>query len=65
MATYVIGASTILHCDENHIDVFPNNELRGLNPNFNIHVAMSYLYVRRIDPHIFLQQNRQADRGNI
>jgi hypothetical protein len=28
-------------------------------------VSVSDLYVPRIGPHIFLQQNRQTDRGNI
>jgi hypothetical protein len=40
-------------------------ELRGLSPNFNIHVCVSDLYNPRIGPHIFLQQNRQIDCGNI
>jgi hypothetical protein len=33
--------------------------------NFHIHVSASDLYIPRIMPHIFLQQNRQTDRGNI
>jgi hypothetical protein len=28
-------------------------------------VSMSDLYIPRIVPHIFLQQNRETDRGNI
>ncbi len=40
-------------------------ELRGLSPNFHIHVSVSDLCVPRIGPHIFLQQNRQTDPGNI
>jgi hypothetical protein len=40
-------------------------ELRGLSPNFHIHVSVSNLYNPRIGPHIFLQQNRQIDPGNI
>jgi hypothetical protein len=39
--------------------------LRGLSPNFRIHVSVSDLYNPRSDPHIFLQQNRQTDPGNI
>ncbi len=35
------------------------------HPNFNIHMSVSNLYIPRIGPHIFLQQNRQTDRGNI
>ncbi len=44
---------------------FPEKELCGLSPNFHIHVSVSDLYFPRIDPHIFLQQNRQTDSGNI
>jgi hypothetical protein len=40
-------------------------ELRRLSPDFHIHVSVSDLYIPRIDPHIFLQQNRQTDHGNI
>jgi hypothetical protein len=39
--------------------------LRGLSPNFYIHVAVSDLYIPGIGPHISLQQNRQTDPGNI
>ncbi len=31
----------------------------------HIHVSVSDLYIPRIGPHIFLQQNRQTSRGNI
>jgi len=53
------------HCNEKPIYVFPEKELRGLSPNFHIHVPVSDLYIPRIGSHIFLQQNRQTDRGNI
>jgi hypothetical protein len=45
--------------------VFPEKELGGLSPNFHIHVSVSDLYIPRIGLHIFLQQNRQTDHGNI
>ena len=32
-------------------------ELRGLSPNFYIHVSVSDLYIPRIGPCIWLQQN--------
>jgi hypothetical protein len=32
-------------------------ELRGLSPNFHIHVSVSVLYIPRIGPLIILQQN--------
>ncbi len=38
-------------------------KLRGLVPNFLIHVSVSDLYIHRIGPLILLQQNRQTDRG--
>jgi hypothetical protein len=37
----------------------------SLSPNFHNHVSLSDLYIPRIGPHIFLQQNMQIDRGNI
>jgi hypothetical protein len=46
-------------------NAFPEKELRGLSSNFHIHVSVSDLYIPRIGPHIFLQQNRQTDCGNI
>jgi hypothetical protein len=58
-------AFTGVHCKENPIYVFLFWELHGLSTNFHIHVSMSDLYIPRIGPHIFLQQNRQIDRGNI
>jgi hypothetical protein len=41
----------------------------GIRLEFRPHlypcVCVIYLYIARIGPHIFLQQNRQSDRGNI
>jgi hypothetical protein len=54
-----------LHCKENSIYVFLFWELRGLSPNFHIHVSVGQLCIPRIGPHISLQQNRQTDLGNI
>jgi hypothetical protein len=51
-----------LHWNENPIYVFLFVELRGLSPNFHIHVSVSDLYIPRIGPHIFLQQ---IEHGNI
>jgi hypothetical protein len=42
----------IMHCNENSIYVFLFWELRGLGPNFHIHVSVSDLYTSRICPHI-------------
>jgi hypothetical protein len=51
------------HCKEISIYVFPEKELRGLRPNFHIHVSVNDLYctyIPTIGPPIFLQQNRQT-----
>ncbi len=40
------------HCNGNSVYVFLFWELRGLSPNFHIHVSVSNLYIARIDPHI-------------
>jgi hypothetical protein len=53
------------HCNEKSSYVFPEKELRGLSPNFHIHVSVSDLYIPRIGPQISLQQNRLTDCGNI
>jgi hypothetical protein len=47
------------------IYVFPEKEWCGLSPNSYIHVSVSDLYIPRIGPHIWLQQNTQTDTGNI
>ncbi len=57
--------STTVYCNENPIYVFPEKKMRGLNRSFHIHVSVKDLYIPRIGPHIFLQQNRQTDHGNI
>ncbi len=36
------------HCNENPIYVFPEKEMRGLSPNFHIHVSVRDLYISRI-----------------
>ncbi len=53
------------HCNENPISIFPEKELCGLSPHFHIHVFVSDLYISRNGSHIFLQQDRQSERGNI
>ncbi len=42
-----------VHCNESPIYVFTEKELRGLSPNFHIHVSVSDLYIYSQDqPHI-------------
>ncbi len=55
------------HCTATKIPfLYSQNELRGLSPNFHIHVPVSDLYIPRIiGLNIFLQQSSQTDRGNI
>ncbi len=48
----------VLHCNENPIYLLLEKELRGLSPNFHIHMSVSDLFDPRFGPHIFLQQNR-------
>ncbi len=38
------------------IQIFPEKDLRGLSPNFNIHVSVNYLYIPTIGLPI-LQEN--------
>jgi hypothetical protein len=54
-----------VHCNENSIYVFIFWELRGLSPNFHIHVYVSDLYTPRIGLPILLQENMWTDSGNI
>ncbi len=54
-----------LHYNEIPIYVFLYWKLRSPSPNSHIHVSVSDLYISRNGPHIFLQQNRQIDHGNI
>jgi hypothetical protein len=54
----IIEADAVqVHCNENPIYVFLFWEFRGINLNFHIHVSVSNLYILRIGPHIWLQQN--------
>jgi hypothetical protein len=41
-----------VHCNGNSAYIFLFWELRGLSPNFHIHVSVSDLYIPRIGPHI-------------
>jgi hypothetical protein len=45
-------SSAQVHRNENPMYVFLFWELRGLSPNFQIHVSVSDLYITRIGPHI-------------
>jgi hypothetical protein len=58
-----ITTAIATHCNKKSIYVFPEKELCGFSPNIHIYVSVSDLYIPRIGPNIFLQQNRQ-NRGN-
>jgi hypothetical protein len=60
-----MNSKLFVHCNENPIYIFLFWELRGLSPKFHIHLSVNDLYIPRIDPPIFLQQNRQTNPGNI
>jgi hypothetical protein len=53
------------HNTENWKQIFPEKELRGLSPNFHIHVSVSDLYIPTIVMPILLQENMWTDPGNI
>jgi hypothetical protein len=45
--------------------VFSEKVLRGLSPNFHIHVSVIDLYITTIGLPILLQENMRSDPGNI
>jgi len=49
-----MGSLCVLHCTENLKQIFSELKLRGLVPNFYIHVSVSDLYILMIGPHILL-----------
>jgi hypothetical protein len=46
-----------IHDNENSKQKFPEKELRGLSPNFHIHMSVSDLYIHTIGLPILLQEN--------
>ncbi len=52
-----------LHCNGNSVYIFLSWELRGLSPNFHIHVSVSDLYIPRIGPHISTSRNGRPIMG--
>jgi hypothetical protein len=49
---------------ENSKQIFPGKELRGLIPNFHIHVYVTDLYIPTIGLPILLQEKMWTDPGN-
>jgi hypothetical protein len=64
---YIVSSRHTLqrHNNENSKQIFPEKELRGLSPNFRIHVFVSDLYIPMIGLPILLQENMWTDPGNI
>ncbi len=44
-----------VHCKQDPFYAFPEMKLRGLNPNFHIHISVSDLCIPTIGPPILLQ----------
>ncbi len=53
------------HNTENSKQIFSEKELRGLSPNFHIHVSVSDLYIPAIGLPIPVQENMWTDPGHI
>jgi hypothetical protein len=53
------------HTTENSKQIFPEKELRGLSPNFHIHVSVSDLNIPTTGLPILLQENMWTDPGNM
>jgi hypothetical protein len=58
------------HCKQRHNaeyskQIFLEKELRGLSPNFHIHVSVSGFYIPTIGQPILLQENMWTHPGNI
>jgi hypothetical protein len=62
---YCIDNTLQRHNTENLKQIFPEKELRGLSPNFHIHVSVSDLYITTISLPILVLENMCTDPGNI
>jgi hypothetical protein len=63
---YFLSSHTLQrHNIENLKQIIPEKELRGLSPNFHIHVSVSDLYIPTIGLPILLKENMWTDPGNI
>ncbi len=56
---------TLQRHKENSKQIFSEKELRGLSPNFYIHVSVSDLYIPTIGLPILLEENMWTDPDNI
>jgi hypothetical protein len=51
------------HNTENSEQIFPENELFGLSPNFHIHVSVSDLYMYSYDRSAYSAAGKYVDRS--
>jgi hypothetical protein len=52
ISLFFLATLEVMHCNGYSVYVFLFWELRGLSPNFHIHVSVSDLYILSIGPHI-------------
>ncbi len=63
---FVVKSQIFTTLQRQFVYIFLFLELRGLSPNFHIHVSVSDLYIYSQDRSTyFLQQKKQTHRGNI
>jgi hypothetical protein len=62
-ALYMYRTSRTLqrHCTENRIKIFPERKLRGISPNFCIHISVSALYAYSHDRSAYLAAGKEVD----
>ncbi len=53
------------HNTKNLKQLFPEEDLLCLSPNFHIHVSVSDVYILMMDLTILLEENVWTDSGNI
>ena len=61
IVTKVSQFLSMVHCIEILIYVTKEKEMRGISPNFHIHVSVSDLSIPNIGPPVSLLQDRQTD----
>ncbi len=65
MEPCVFRDALVRHNTKNSKQIFTEKEMRGLSPNFYIHVSVSNLYIPTIGLPFLLQENMWTDPGKI